>query len=534
MNAGVGKKLATGIAAVTNNHALFCHSVKFRQETDRSNPQTQDFGPALPYEAIPGPKPVPLIGNFWRFLPLIGSYPRDNQVELVKKLKKRYGKIIKLSSLPGRPDIVIVCDPKDFEKIYRTEGIWPKRDAMPSYKYYRDHVRNDFFDGVGSMVTEQGREWHSIRNVANTPMLNPKVASKYIQPINEVASDFVERMTRIRGRDEMLPATFSNELNKWALESVALLAMDTRLGCLDDPESPESSDAHRLVEAVLTMMKLTYDLDVSPSPMSAFRRKEFNRAVDVQIDISMKYINRCVERISRKEGESSETQSILEHVLTTSNKTVACVVAIDMLHAGIDTTARSMENALVHLSTNSRAQRCLREELKLVLPEVDSPVSQEDVLKLPYLKACIKESMRITPTAIGSLREVGKDVVLSGYQIPKGTVVAMYHVEASNSPEEFPEPQKYLPERWLRDSEETGRGDRAYAPSARNANPFSFLPFGFGPRACIGQRFANLEMEILLAKIFRRWKVTYDRDLQFQSKLLYGPATPLTFRLIDD
>ncbi|XP_046434076.1 probable cytochrome P450 49a1 isoform X4 [Neodiprion fabricii] len=505
MNAGVGKKLATGIAAVTNNHALFCHSVKFRQETDRSNPQTQDFGPALPYEAIPGPKPVPLIGNFWRFLPLIGSYPRDNQVELVKKLKKRYGKIIKLSSLPGRPDIVIVCDPKDFEKIYRTEGIWPKRDAMPSYKYYRDHVRNDFFDGVGSMVTEQGREWHSIRNVANTPMLNPKVASKYIQPINEVASDFVERMTRIRGRDEMLPATFSNELNKWALESVALLAMDTRLGCLDDPESPESSDAHRLVEAVLTMMKLTYDLDVSPSPMSAFRRKEFNRAVDVQIDISMKYINRCVERISRKEGESSETQSILEHVLTTSNKTVACVVAIDMLHAGIDTTARSMENALVHLSTNSRAQRCLREELKLVLPEVDSPVSQEDVLKLPYLKACIKESMRRWWPCITLRRQIRR----RNSQSPRNTCLS-----------DGSEIQR-------KQVEVTGR--TCHPPGTLIHFPFSHLDSVREPASVNA-------LQIWKWKFYsrRRWKVTYDRDLQFQSKLLYGPATPLTFRLIDD
>lgn len=53
-----------------------------------------------------------------------------------------------------------------------------------------------------------------------------------------------------------------------------------------------------------------------------------------------------------------------------------------------------MENVLLHLSKNPEAQASLRQELELVLPEVDSPVRQADILKLPYLKACIKESMR--------------------------------------------------------------------------------------------------------------------------------------------
>lgn len=67
--------------------------------------------------------------------------------------------------------------------------------------------------------------------------------------------------------------------------AVALLALDTRLGCLEDVESAKpESDAHRLVNAVLTMMELTYDLDVNPTPISFFKRRRFNRAVDVQIE----------------------------------------------------------------------------------------------------------------------------------------------------------------------------------------------------------------------------------------------------------
>lgn len=61
-------------------------------------------------------------------------------------------------------------------------------------------------------------------------------------------------------------------------------------------------------------------------------------------------------------------------------------------------------------------------------------------------------------------------------------------------PQHFPQPEKFLPERWLRESSGT-------PISAKEAHPFIYMPFGFGPRSCIGKRFANLEMETLLLRV---------------------------------
>lgn len=70
----------------------------------------------------------------------------------------------------------------------------------------------------------------------------------------------------------------------------------------------------------------------------------------------------------------------------------------------------------------------------------------------------------------------------------------MCHALMSQEERHFPDPMKFLPERWLRESS-------AKTFSAKNAHPFAYMPFGFGPRTCIGRRFAQLEMETLLIKV---------------------------------
>lgn len=87
-------------------------------------------------------------------------------------------------------------------------------------------------------------------------------------------------------------------------------------------------------------------------------------------------------------------------------------------------------------------------------------------------------------------------MILQGYQIPKGVNVAMGSIVLQADDTYFPKAKEFLPERWLKS---TG-GDSAECPHVQDANKFIFLPFGFGSRSCIGRRFAELEIEVLVAK----------------------------------
>ena len=94
---------------------------------------------------------------------------------------------------------------------------------------------------------------------------------------------------------------------------------------------------------------------------------------------------------------------------------------------------------------------------------------------MPYLRAVIKESLRLFPITLGTVRQTTKDVVISGYKIPANTHVAMQPIFDLTSDKIFPNGKEFLPERWLRDESENHS-------RAGVTNPFTFLPFGFGAR----------------------------------------------------
>jgi cytochrome P450 family 12 len=93
--------------------------------------------------------------------------------------------------------------------------------------------------------------------------------------------------------------------------------------------------------------------------------------------------------------------------------------------------------------------------------------------------------------------------------------------------ENFPRNKEFLPERWLRDVPTS-----AECPSARNANPFVYLPFGFGARMCVGKRFADLELEIIIARMVKEFQIEWHHGpIQYKSTFLNVPVGDLKFRM---
>lgn len=92
------------------------------------------------------------------------------------------------------------------------------------------------------------------------------------------------------------------------------------------------------------------------------------------------------------------------------------------------------------------------------------------------------------PVVLGNGRCMTKDTVVGGYKIPKGVQIVFQHYAISNSSKYFSQPDQFLPERWLK-----GTHHRHHS--------FASLPFGYGKRMCLGRRFADLELQTVLAKV---------------------------------
>lgn len=122
-------------------------------ESASSCPYTaEEFQTSKPYSEVPGPKPLPILGNTWRLIPYIGQYQISDLGKVSQILYDEYGEIVKMGGLVGRPDLLFLYDADEIEKIYRREGPTPFRPSMPCLVEYKSIVRKDFFGELAGVV----------------------------------------------------------------------------------------------------------------------------------------------------------------------------------------------------------------------------------------------------------------------------------------------------------------------------------------------------------------------------------------------
>lgn len=161
-------------------------------------------------------------------------------LDMNKMFYDEYGPILKFPGLFGKPDMVITFEPKDMETVFRNEGQWPMRRGIDTIEYYRKKIRPDVFKKGTGLVMDQGETWGKLRTAANPIMMKPKVVKAYIPDIDEVAKDFIRKIKTLRDKNNEMPDDFQNELNKWSLESITLIALEHRLGLLTKDNDPEN------------------------------------------------------------------------------------------------------------------------------------------------------------------------------------------------------------------------------------------------------------------------------------------------------
>jgi cytochrome P450 family 4 len=135
----------------------------------------------------------------------------------------------------------------------------------------------------------------------------------------------------------------------------------------------------------------------------------------------------------------------------------------------------------------------LEEQRELFGDEKDPIIAYQELQNMKYLELVIKETLRLYPSVPMIGRYTQEDFLFEGQVIPKCTNVALYIYGLHRNPKYFPEPEKFDPDRF------------------NNLNgflPFAYIPFSAGPRNCIGQKFAMLEMKSFISKVIRHFELT--------------------------
>jgi cytochrome P450 len=173
-----------------------------------------------------------------------------------------------------------------------------------------------------------------------------------------------------------------------------------------------------------------------------------------------------------------------------------------LIIAGSDTTSTAMAATLFYLVRHPDALAKVTAEIRSKFDSLED-IHQGPLLNsCTYLRACIDEAMRLSPSVGGLLpREVlPGGMTIDGERVPAGTVVGTPHYAIHHNPAYYPDPFAYRPERWIvADEKAAGHGgvDEASVARAQSA----FCPFSIGPRGCIGKGLAYVEMTITLARV---------------------------------
>jgi len=185
--------------------------------------------------------------------------------------------------------------------------------------------------------------------------------------------------------------------------------------------------------------------------------------------------------------------------------------------AGYETVANALTWTWYLLSQNPEAEGRMHAEIDAVLEGGRLP-TLEDMPRLRYTEMVFAESMRLYPPAWAMGRQSIADVELGPYRFPTGTYFFFSQYIIQRSPEYFPDPLRFDPDRFL--------------PENKAGRPrFAYFPFGAGGRQCIGEAFAWMEGVLMLATMAQTWRLRFvpGQTVDVQPKITLRPKYPMMF-----
>ncbi|CAG0888445.1 unnamed protein product [Darwinula stevensoni] len=362
-----------------------------------------------------------------------------------------------------------------------------------------------------------GEEWKEVRR-----HLSPAFSSGKIKKMSALMGEcahtlvgnFLESVQHKTGVVDL-----KQQYGAFTMDVVATCAFGTKIDSLGSPDDPFVENARKafssrknqsplvallfisrwipkLLSGIFFTKELRFFLEVAKS-IAEKRKAENNRErgdmIDLMLDVQEEEQKEC-------ETDPSKTPVITEEVII-AQQTVLFFLA------GYDTTATTLTMVTYNLALHPEAQEKAVAEIREKIAQHVSPffifwlevhvllggITHEMVIDCPYLDQVIQESLRLYPPALRLERTCTKACEIHGVKFEKGVRIGFPIYAIHHDPEFFEEPEKFHPER--------------FAQSEKGLqHPMTYLPFGQGPRSCIGMRFAQMEIKLALCHVLSQIK----------------------------
>ena len=412
----------------------------------------------------PGPKGLPLVGSIFPWM-------RD-QPQFLLETYQRYGEVVRFQFLGFRGAILHGAEANRYILI----------DAVDNFLVgpVIDRARARWIVGKGILFIDEPEHLQQRRLIL--PSMHRKRIEVYQRVMREVTTQILDRW------QPGVEINVASEMDDLALiiEGRTLFSMDF------------SGTEHALSDAVAVVTRTMND-----AFRIAFAQLPFDvpgigygHSVRKAISRIKAILEEIIARHKREESDTGDIVSMLVAARDEDGNRLSANQIMDHLLtlfvAGHETLANALTWACYLLAQQPQVTSKLLSELDEQLG--GQPPSPADLERLPYLEQVVKEVLRIYPPAASLSRIVREPFDWKGYAFQAGDIVMYSPYVSHRMPEQFSDPEVFRPER--------------FDPvSGEKHSPGAFIPFGAGPRTCLGAPFAMMELKTVLAMILQRFRL---------------------------